>query len=58
MVEPPAEGIEAPRDRDGLHVLAALVAAKADILVTGDGDLLTLRARYPVQSPPKFVRRL
>jgi len=29
-----------------------------DCLVSGDGDLLALRDRFPIQTPAEFVRRL
>ena len=46
------------RDPDDLHVLAALAAGMADILVTGDGDLLALREHYPIETPAELARRL
>ena len=39
-------------------VLAPLVAAKADLLVTGDEDLLALRSRHPIETPTEFGSRL
>ena len=50
--------VEVPRDRSDASILATLVAAEADLLVTGDGDLLALRYRYPIETPSEFVRRL
>jgi uncharacterized protein len=47
-----------PSDPDDAVILATLIAAKADILVTGDADLLALRDRYPIETPAEFVRRL
>ena len=32
-----------PRDEDDDHVVAAALAAKADLIVSGDGDLLSVR---------------
>lgn len=46
------------RGSQGLPVLAPLVAAKADLLVTGDDDLLALRSRYPIETPAEFGSRL
>ena len=43
-----------PRDRKDDHVLAALLSSKADVLVTGDQDLLALRPRYAVLTPREF----
>ena len=50
--------VEVPTDPDDVPILATLVAAKADVLVTGDGDLLGLRDRYAILTPAEFVRRL
>jgi putative PIN family toxin of toxin-antitoxin system len=49
---------EVPRDPDDAPILATLEAAKADVLVTGDADLLALRHKYPIETPAEFVRRL
>ena len=49
---------EVPRDPEDSSVLAPLVAAKADLLVTGDDDLLALRRRYPIETPTEFGSRL
>ena len=50
--------VEVPGDPDDMPILATLLAAKADVLVTGDGDLLALRDRYAIQPPAEFARRL
>jgi putative PIN family toxin of toxin-antitoxin system len=50
--------VEVPSDPDDAPILATLVAAKADVLITGDGDLLALRNRYAILTPAEFVRRL
>jgi len=50
--------VEVPGDPDDLPILATLVAAKADVLITGDGHLLALRDRYAIQTPAEFVRKL
>jgi putative PIN family toxin of toxin-antitoxin system len=49
---------EVPRDPKDSPVLAPLVAAKADLLVTGDDDLLALRSRYAIETPTEFGSRL
>ena len=49
---------EVPRDPKDSAVLAPLVAAKADLLVTGDHDLLALRSRHPIETPTEFGSRL
>jgi len=50
--------VEVPRDPGDAPILATLAAAKADVLVSGDGDLLALRDNYPIETPAEFVRRL
>jgi putative PIN family toxin of toxin-antitoxin system len=50
--------VEVSRDPGDAPILATLAAAKADVLVTGDGDLLALRDKYPIEAPAEFVRRL
>jgi putative PIN family toxin of toxin-antitoxin system len=48
-----------PRDPGDDPVLAtSLLAADADCLVSGDGDLLALRDRYPILTTAEFARRL
>ncbi|MEO8132589.1 MAG: putative toxin-antitoxin system toxin component, PIN family [Betaproteobacteria bacterium] len=58
VVELGAIAVEVPRDPGDAPILGTLVAAKADLLVTGDGDLLALRDNYPIETPAEFVRRL
>jgi len=50
--------VQVPADQDDVPILATLVATKADVLITGDGDLLALRGRYAILTPAEFVRRL
>ena len=57
VVEPEAQSLEV-RDRDDLHVLQALAAGLADLLVTGDQDLLALRGRHRIETPAEFVKRM
>ena len=58
VVELGAISIDVPRDPGDAPILATLAAAKADVLVTGDGDLLALRDNYPIETPAEFARRL
>ncbi len=58
VVEPAEQKIKYPRDPDDIPVLATLIASSADMLVTGDRDLLALRKEYPIETPAEFVRRL
>lgn len=46
------------RDDSDLPILSALVSSAADVLVTGDQDLLVLRNKYPIETPAEFLRRL
>jgi uncharacterized protein len=57
IVEPAPPAVPL-RDRDDLHVLAALAARLADVLVTGDADLLVLKDRYAIETPADFAKRL
>lgn len=50
--------VEVPRDSGDAPILATLAAANADVLVTGDGELLALHDNYPIETPAEFVRRL
>jgi putative PIN family toxin of toxin-antitoxin system len=58
VVEPAELDFKYPRDPDDVPVLATLIASGADILVTGDRDLLALRDKYSIETPAEFVRRL
>ena len=58
MVKLDPLAIEGLRDATDLPILAALVSAKADVLVTGDRDLLVLRDRYNIETPAEFLQRL
>lgn len=50
--------VEVPDDPDDSPILASLIAADADFLVSGDRDLLSLSDLYPVESQSEFIRRL
>lgn len=58
IVEPADLAFDYPRDPDDVPVLATLIAGQADLLVTGDGDLLALSDRYPIETPARFATRL
>ena len=45
------------RDANDVPILATLIGAQADFLVTGDKDLLALAQAYPILSPAAFVAR-
>ncbi len=49
---------DVPRDADDVPVLAALIASGANILVSGDRDLLELREDYAIETAAEFYRRL
>jgi putative PIN family toxin of toxin-antitoxin system len=58
VVEIQATGATVPDDPDDMPILATVIASSADVLVTGDSDLLALKDRYPIETPAQFVRRL
>ena len=58
VIELGAISVEVARDPDDAPILQTLLATHADILVTGDQDLLALRGKYPIETPADFVRRL
>ena len=45
------------RDPNDVPILATLLGAGADWLVTGDKDLLVLAGSYPILTPAAFVTR-
>jgi putative PIN family toxin of toxin-antitoxin system len=45
------------RDPNDVPILATLLCASADWLVTGDKDLLVLADSYPILTPAAFVTR-
>ena len=47
-------------DPDDDHVLACAVAAKADLIVSGDSDLLDLKAYQgiPIETPAEALRQI
>jgi len=58
VVEPADVAIDYPRDPDDIPVLGTLIGSGADVLVTGDRDLLALGAQYPIQTPAEFAQRI
>lgn len=48
------------RDPDDDHVLACALAAQADLIVSGDSDLLNLKSyqRIPIVNPVEALKRL
>ena len=57
VVEPSGVAVQVPGDRDDDVILATLVVAKADWLVTGDSALLALADRYPIVTAAEFAAR-
>jgi len=58
LVEPENAGIKVPRDLSDTPILATLVVSKADFLITGDSDLLSLRIEFPILKPAEFIEKL
>jgi putative PIN family toxin of toxin-antitoxin system len=60
LVEPVSVPADACRDPDDLAVLGTAIAANADVLVTGDKDLLSLETigKTEILSPRDFFGRL
>jgi uncharacterized protein len=57
VVDPAGETVSVPGDRDDDVILAILLVAKADWLVTGDTALLALADKYPIATPAEFAAR-
>jgi putative PIN family toxin of toxin-antitoxin system len=57
QVDPTGVTVPTPRDAAGEMVIATVVAAEADWLVSGDEDLLDLADQFPILSPAAFVAR-
>ncbi len=53
LEEVPGAAIRDPTD---MPILATLIAANVDWLVSGDGDLLTLRNDYPILEARDFAK--
>ncbi len=47
-----------PSDPDDSPIPATLIATGADYLISGDKDLLSLREKYPIESPAESILRL
>ena len=58
VIELDSTSVEVPRDPKDVPILATLTASGADVLISGDRDLLELRGQHPIQTPAEFVRRL
>lgn len=57
MVDPASVVVQVPGDRDDDVILATLVVAKADWVITGDAALLALADQYPIITPGEFAAR-
>jgi uncharacterized protein len=57
LVEPQPLNDEAVRDGADIPVLGTFLTAKADYLITGDDDLLSLAEHYSIISPAEFWRK-
>lgn len=57
-IDPDITGVEVPQDPADAPILAILLACNAEVLVTGDQDLLALREHHSIETPAEFIRRL
>ncbi len=58
IIDIAAASVQVPADPDDSPILATLIVAQANFLVSGDKDLLALRDKYPIETPAEFVLRL
>ena len=60
IVEPPSLPAQVSRDPDDDAVLALAAASQADLIISGDADLLILGsfARIPIIGPAAAIARL
>ncbi len=58
MVEVTELSAHVETDPKDSPVLSALITSKADVLVSGDGDLLNLKTTYPILSIVEFLQKL
>ena len=56
--DPKPGGVGVTEDPGDEYLVALARAARADVLVSGDPDLLKLRSRIPVRSPREFLDSL
>ncbi len=56
--DPEPSGVGVTDDPGDEYLVALARAARTDVLVSGDPDLLKLRARIPVRSPREFLDSL
>lgn len=56
-VDPASVVVQVAGDRNANVILATLVVAKADWLITGDAAFLALADRYPIITPAEFAAR-
>lgn len=57
IVDPAGVVVQVADDRDDDVILATLITAKADWLITGDAALLALANQYPILTPAEFAAR-
>ena len=52
------ESVAVPANPDDSPILASLLVAEAECMVSGDSDLPALRDRHPILTPGEFADRL
>jgi putative PIN family toxin of toxin-antitoxin system len=58
LIDTQAPPAEVPTDPSDTPILASALLSRADLLVTGDSDLLALRERFAIATPAEFAARL
>jgi putative PIN family toxin of toxin-antitoxin system len=58
VIEAPSSKGAAVRDPGDAPILAAFIQSGADVLVSGDKDLLVLKDRHVIETPAEFARRI
>ncbi len=57
-IDPDAPQVIVPRDPNDSIILNTFLASKADFLLTGDNDLLVLKAQYPIITLAEFHEKI
>jgi putative PIN family toxin of toxin-antitoxin system len=58
LVDTQGQPVEVAADPSDSPILASLMLSGAEVLVTGDGDLLALRERFAIVTPAEFAAHI